>query len=49
MRTNYVDTYFTDSTSTKKAINHQNMRDRKERGYMFMGIHDGQEEKSKAS
>jgi len=25
------------------------MRDRKERGYMFMGIHDGQEEKLKAS
>jgi len=47
--TNYVDTYFIDSTSNRKAINHQNMRDREDIRYMFMGTHDGQEKKSKAN
>ncbi len=49
LQTNYVDTYFIDSTSNKKAINHQNTRDRKDKEYMFMGTHDKQEKKSRAS
>jgi hypothetical protein len=44
--TNYVNTYFTDSTSNRKARNHQNMNDG---GYIFIGTHDGQEEKLKAT
>jgi hypothetical protein len=43
--TNYVNTYFIDSTSNRKAINHQNTKDRKDRGYMFMRTHDKQKEK----
>jgi hypothetical protein len=45
--TNYVDTYFSDSSSDGKAINHQNMGYKNNRGYTFMGTHDGQEEKIK--
>jgi hypothetical protein len=33
----------------EKAINCHNMRDTKDRGYTFMGTHDEQKEKLKAS